>query len=343
MIDAATARFYAESPPSQPIEDDVLERIQKYDPDQPRDEDGKWTDGGTSVSFSDDPKVAFNQAHDVLIGIVKKHFGMPNMPDTDAESWLRLGWLTYNDAFLSETGYRITSVNFEEKEAILVRDTSKEDMIAHGKETAEKLGWPLERLKFTNEDYSFELNGKQYKAAGTAHLDINAPEGRYITMYSNQLRGDTIDNVLAHEVGHMKYQTAWDNYERERVQVMKELDDTPYANRWNTFMHASGELFDEHKAKYPIFTKWFDTWESKGQQLQKEDGVTDYSRDWWKAYENHTATQHQAIHETIAEMNAIYVTTGKLPGAKVWKDFYKVVDETQFLPKGRGKFRSAKV
>ena len=37
-------------------------------------------------------------------------------------------------------------------------------------------------------------------------------------------------------------------------------------------------------------------------QLAKDDGVTGYSRDWWKASNAGTATPHQAINETLAEL-----------------------------------------
>jgi hypothetical protein len=40
--------------------------------------------------------------------------------------------------------------------------------------------------------------------------------------------------------------------------------------------------------------------------LQKHDGLTDYSRDWWKSYEDgHTSSTRLPIHETLAEMAAL--------------------------------------
>lgn len=90
-------------------------------------------------------------------------------------------------------------------------------------------------------------------------------------------------------------------------------------------------------------------------RLEKDDGVTDYSRGYWKEV-GKIPTEEQkpasgssldimlagmrvganearrgqlrnlAIHETLAEMAAEKVRTGTLPGSEVWKDYYGLVE-----------------
>jgi len=328
--------------PRTPFGVSKAEWLQKYDPDQPRapagsPDGGQWVAAGGDVTFSKDPKEAYTQVQAVLIDLMKKHYDVAGWTQERFEDYFRQsGWSFMSKQFERATGYYVAYVNFEDKEATLAKGTSTEEIIEKAKDTAEKLGWLPTRLDFTDEDYAFELDGKHYKAAGTAHLDNTVPGGRFIRIYTNQVTGASIDNVVAHEVGHQKFESAVDQYTYEKAKVMD-------AYKGKDIMKPSGELRDEYKAEFPIYTKWFAAYESKVDSLVDNDGVSEYSREWWDAHKTGKATGKQAFHETIAEMNALYVTTGKLPGAKVWKDFYNTVDELQIVASaGRGKYRRGK-
>ena len=90
-------------------------------------------------------------------------------------------------------------------------------------------------------------------------------------------------------------------------------------------MKPDGLLREPYDRKYPLYqehTKLTMDWEG----LKNDDGVTEYSREWWKATEgNGGAAFKQAHHETLAEMARLHYETGVIPGTKKWRDIYKAV------------------
>jgi len=72
---------------------------------------------------------------------------------------------------------------------------------------------------------------------------------------------------------------------------------------------------DALKERYPLYQAKWAVQDSPGTwvKLQKEDGVTDYSRAWWQAHDDGKASLRQAVHETYAEINML-AFTGKRDG-----------------------------
>jgi hypothetical protein len=103
----------------------------------------------------------------------------------------------------------------------------------------------------------------------------------------------------------------------------------------DALMKPDGLLREPYDQKYALYhqnAKLTADWE----QLKDDDGVTSYSREWWKAAASpgpNTATFKQAYHETLAEMARLHYETGVIPGTKRWRDIYKAVEKNW----GRGK------
>lgn len=66
-------------------------------------------------------------------------------------------------------------------------------------------------------------------------------------------------------------------------------------------------------------------------KMRADDGVTQYSRDYWNAYQRPDGSagpvnKLSAMHETLAEMANLHYTTGKVPGSKEWRTLYRNVN-----------------
>lgn len=61
------------------------------------------------------------------------------------------------------------------------------------------------------------------------------------------------------------------------------------------------------------------------QQFAEDDGITDYSKAYWKDFQSKKVSYHIAVHETLAEIAAIHELTGVIHGSKLYRDLYKSV------------------
>jgi hypothetical protein len=66
----------------------------------------------------------------------------------------------------------------------------------------------------------------------------------------------------------------------------------------------------------------------RGEKFRQSDGVTNYSKEWWKNYEANPTLENRfkAFHETLAEMASEEESTGTIPGAPEWRHLYNEVN-----------------
>lgn len=178
-------------------------------------------------------------------------------------------------------------------------------------DVAKQFGYPADKIEATiGPSKFFELNGKTYSTAGEAWLE----SGR-IQLYPAALSNvKAVEEVIAHEVGHQLLERVFKAQEAERARMMLDPETLAVAfvrNGENVIgpgIRPDGSLrTDALKERYPLYTAQWAVQDSPGTwtKLQKEDGVTEYSRDWWAAYEDGKATSKQARHETYAEINML--------------------------------------
>jgi hypothetical protein len=95
-------------------------------------------------------------------------------------------------------------------------------------------------------------------------------------------------------------------------------------------LKADGTIRDKYKSEYPFYDKLNHLWDTR--ELAKDDGITDYSREWWQAWHEHKADSLAVVHETLAEM-AKLDWERSLPrlvwfkNSTTWKPLYEAVNE----------------
>ena len=227
---------------------------------------------------------------------------------------------------------------------------------------AKDLGYDQNKIALGAEgelDQNFVLNGKQYKAAGLAYTRSTDPALKgTIKLFPSQMWDEkAVQGVTAHEIEHIKFQDAYDRYQKERDAVMLDPGPSPKPDaehHWekvgglDAVMKPDGTLRPPYDEKYPAYQAMMQTYGMNGSaEYAAGDGVSDYSDEYWKQWEANEKTAkyfHSAMHETLAEMARSKYTTGKFPehkgatptaktdNAKMWRDLYRAVDKVHKLP-----------
>jgi len=204
-------------------------------------------------------------------------------------------------------------------------------------DVAKELGFPPEHIHFSSVVKTFDVGGTTYTQAGLAYLETGQ-----VWIFNKAVEGVAeAERITAHEIGHIQYETVTKSLNAERTAVIN--DPTSYGN-----MRGDGTLKEGSvtASKYPVYNSLAAVVERPDayNQLRKDDGVTQYSRSWWKAYEEGTATIHQAMHETYAEINALAYAhkagrAGTLASQGVkssWSKLYRAYQkESKRLSRGR--------
>ena len=161
-------------------------------------------------------------------------------------------------------------------------------------EEGKRQGLAPSSQKIMKSGLEFTLNGQQFNYAGS----FNKFDGK-VVLYAPTLMTATDDRVraiVAHEIGHKIFQKVLDEGEPSRV-------------------NATGAQTPAPKGPLAKFTS---TPEGIA-QLQREDGVTGYSKDWWKSHAEiaaknpgtgwmspQRASLNSAMHETFAELHMLH-------------------------------------
>lgn len=171
---------------------------------------------------------------------------------------------------------------------------------------AEKLNFNPDDINVTLEDKTFQLNGASYHYAGSADLNTGK-----LTLYEPNIAGATVFGVTAHEIGHAKFEDFLKDYATERDEVFKESA---------SIMKPDGTLRAPFDEKYPTYQRYEQLFEGNLARLAKEDGVSEYSRQWWEAVKAGKALSKLGMHETLAEMTRLEYETGKVEAPPTLKD-----------------------
>jgi len=184
---------------------------------------------------------------------------------------------------------------------------------------AKELGFNPSKINITDGEHKFTVNGKDMTAAGLAHRETGL-----ITLYTKQLTESFTPGATAHEIMHQKWNAYLEDYRAEAAKVMTDPDgaNSPYRGP-DAFMKADGTLGEKYAARYPIYQEYTKLM-MNSEKMRAEDGVSDYSREYWNAvnsgeanrvkgtyinsqgnvqeYTTSRITLDQCYHETLAEM-----------------------------------------
>lgn len=204
----------------------------------------------------------------------------------------------------------------------------KRDIVKTAAEqVAKKMGFDKSKIEYYASEYKFMLNGKECTAGGTATLDKGTIQ-LYLPAISDTAPAWSTKYIMTHEIGHQIYQSVLNEKKVEdqgvfnhgRVEVDRGEDASPRIREMPALTN-DGVMRDHPvlNEKFPVSADIakYDTSAMK-EKLHDEDGISDYSREWWQAYDNKTATYKQAMHETFAEITRT-VYDNKDNGLSKWE------------------------
>ena len=173
----------------------------------------------------------------------------------------------------------------------------------------------------------FDLNGTKYRTAGEAYIHTD----KHITVYQRVMAPYSdadLAGLMAHEAEHVKFQTVLEKYSEERQALVKDERKAILNGREVDIMKSDGSLRLGYEKDYPVYSKLQPIDELQYEKLEKDDGVTQYSRDWWAAYKGGKASRHQAVHETMAEIargESKHLISSEMVVSLLWRRYFNEV------------------
>jgi hypothetical protein len=327
------------------MKDKAIEKAQKlagvnkrFNEDQPRDPDGKFASGGGSVEEKPDEVKQVEALQEKMYEIERQAAAMESAhwKASQEEFWDRLNGLSLeHEALLKQiqelknTGvYKEWATKQEQQRTVEHKAAVEKEVARVAKEQN------YERVQvLTKEEgvypQGFTVAGEHMDAGGYADLTTGQ-----ITIISTAMSVDFVPSIMAHEIEHERFQGALNAYNYEHQALMKIPGDDLFGKMGagTGVLKASGEVRPEYQNKYPVTTLLQKSLEQDKFKLYDSDGCTKYSEAYWKHYiENgrRSADGERAMHETLAEMARVKVTTGKFPeGSNTgWRDLYRAVDK----------------
>ena len=156
--------------------------------------------------------------------------------------------------------------------------------------------------------------------------------GTKITMMARVCDPQTFPGTLVHEITHIKYTALRNEYKVQRASVedaLGQMSPQERAASINPDGTLNGPLAEMHPI-YQEFTSLYDV-----DALQKEGGVTPYSKAWWaKTKGGHYYSS--AVYETLAEMARMKIEKGELPGGPRHQALYALMNQHWYTAQPKG-------
>lgn len=198
--------------------------------------------------------------------------------------------------------------------------------------TAKKLDFDPTQIVYTNESRDFTLAGQKYKYAGS--YQFGSPQ---IKLYMGQLNSENIKGVTAHEIGHRKFDLLTKLHKIQFDAMMQDPGPPPDPDHqywWgkkgghDAIMNPTGEMRPPYDQKYPLCDEWAKI-QNMRPSLEQDDGITDYSKTYWKEWEKGAVNTNTAYHETMAEISRAQATMGKHSAVtgSGWRRLYRLQEK----------------
>jgi hypothetical protein len=188
----------------------------------------------------------------------------------------------------------------------------------------------------------FDVGAQSFQEA--AHYQ---PRDRSIQVNGRVVGDQELPGLMAHEAMHDKWHRVLQEQEREH----KEISDIwntaatgdPRDDPWKRLFRASGEPRDaaaasEIEKRWPVSAMFAKTWgdsyigtpsgrSDSRARMEAYDGVTDYSKAYWKSDRNYDTK----INETLAEISRLdqegNLRRGRVKLSPQWSELYKGINE----------------
>jgi len=146
-------------------------------------------------------------------------------------------------------------------------------------------------IDYSHEEPTFELGGTTRKTAGRYF-----PEDKRVALYTKHLHDPaSVEDVLAHEIGHAKYHSVYNLLNKEGTRIKK--------NPEHYERHKKDDWSPDMEKAYPVGAKLrkFDLAE-----LAKTGNFTPYIKDKWQAVKEGKASRGHALDESHAELAMLH-------------------------------------
>lgn len=192
-------------------------------------------------------------------------------------------------------------------------ETDNTQRMGIAESTAQELGISPDLVEYGGDGYAFTVGDDHFIAAG--QFD---PSTGKITLYKGALNAseDELRGIVSHEVQHSKFNEVMSKYRDEETSIVHDPQGIDK-------IYPSGRLRDEYQGEFPVYAKLqpyiFGKYTG---ELEQKDGITNYSKSYWKAYAEHKVRFETAVNETLAEVahqKALGIKTG-IPN--VWRRMY---------------------
>lgn len=212
-------------------------------------------------------------------------------------------------------GKRRSGIEGESAGALSAEDKTHRMGVA--KDAAKEFGFDPNDVVAGGAGYTFTAGNLHAEAAA----EFNPATGK-ITIYDGALAEAGTDelyikSLVAHEVNHAKYLEVHSKYDSEKTSLLFNKNKLDY----------DGELLPKYRKEYPTYHalhKYLDG--DKTDILQKEDGVTDYSKAYWSGKKKKSGKLSIAIDETLAEISYLGVQGGGENVSGTWRELHSAVD-----------------
>jgi hypothetical protein len=178
---------------------------------------------------------------------------------------------------------------------------------------ADELGYPREKIIYAGEGHEFTVGGDKYIAGGT-YDPVDGTIRLYSGAFPQTVAGPVSKGLVAHEVAHNKWHKFLDKRQEQNREVVKRLEEEGKrgVHYSESFMRPDGKFRSRADARKYAAVAALDDIMQSDEQLRKMDGVTPYSRSYWKAFENKSTTDnyYKAVNETLAEVTRLRLNHG---------------------------------
>lgn len=260
-----------------------------YNPDEPRDEHGKWTAsaGGSHTA--------------------------PGRPDVHVSDQV------HADAgkMVSDRAAAVAKTLDYPTEKMFISDKEHTFELNGTQRTAAGMYWhDSDMIELAAQKLTFAQDGKLYPngiAGVTAHEIMHAKFEALQKDY--RAERDAMTNDPDYKATLPKWEDVPGSHEGHQRAVY------PPGIKLDAFMKPDGTLQEPYASRYPVYTKYTDTMIRAGgtEGFAKTDGVSSYSKDYWTDWANGKTSTDHALHETLAEIARLRYEHGIKHDAKVIK------------------------
>jgi hypothetical protein len=220
------------------------------------------------------------------------------------------------------------------EEAAKLETVRRETIQLRSRAAATALDFDPNLVVFSDEDKQFKIGSddKTYNYAGSYTWGENA-----VKIYYPHASTNFAASATAHEIGHRKLDALRARVRDERADAHNEPGPRADPNGkyyWqkkgghDAVFTPDGTLRAPYDKKYPFYQAWTQLAELKQDKLREDDGVSEYSKQYWDGNKHGDVPITTAYHETIAELSRLkFESGGKLQGSPVWNALFKLVDE----------------